>query len=106
MPDPSPTIEKTQSPLYVEHPVRCRQCDRVFGGYVYRIVNTAKEVTLLLDADGDTVYDLVKVCGKCKTVYHWHSNDKTLRDNTAAFERLMRHYRPRDAIIKSDNSTG
>ena len=92
--DPTPKVS--------DQPVRCRQCDRVFGGYVYKIVPTAREVTVLVDADGDTVYDLVKVCGKCKAVYHWHSSDKQIRDNTAAFERLMNHYQNAGAIIEAD----
>lgn len=92
-----------EDPNPQEQPVRCRQCDRVFKGYVYKIVPTAKEITVLLDADGDTVYDLVKVCVKCGAVYHWHTSDKTIKDNTAAFERLMAHYQRRQsAIIKPD----
>jgi hypothetical protein len=96
-PKPAPAVEN--------HVVRCRQCERVFAGFTYKIVPTANEVTLLLDADGDTVYDLVKVC-KCKVVFHWHTNDKTIRDNTAAFERLMAHYERQSAIIADDKSTG
>ncbi len=96
-------------PKVEDHPVRCRKCDRVFKGYVYKIVPTAKEITVLTDADGDVVYDLVKTCGKCQTVYHWHSNDKTLEENTKKFQILMETLYstpPRSAIITSENPTG
>lgn len=90
-----------------DQPVRCRECDKVFKGFVYKIVPTTLEITVLVDADGDTVYDLVKVCGKCKAVFHWHTSDKTIKQNTEAFERLMRHYRPQSAIIADETkSTG
>jgi len=107
MPEDHPVVEQKPAPaIYIDQPVRCRRCDHLFKSYVYRIVNTPKEDTVLIDSDGDVVYDLVKVCPKCKSVYHWHTNDKTLVAHSESFERLMRHYR-QSAIITDDNqSTG
>lgn len=108
MPDENPDIvQKVERPLpYLEQPVRCRECEHLFKSYVYRVLTTPREDTLLVDADGDIIYDLAKVCPKCKKVYHWHTNDKTLIAHSTAFERLMRHYQAPSAIINSDNSTG
>lgn len=110
MPETNPVVVEKLAPRlpYTEAPVRCRECEHVFKSYVYRIMVTPREDTLLIDADGDIVYDLIKICPKCKKAYHWHTNDKTLIAHSTAFERLMQHYQsPTSAIITPDNqSTG
>ncbi len=85
-------------PAVNDKPVLCQQCGREFGSYVYRIVvvDGGNQAVSLVDRDGDQVYDLVKVCKSCSTVYHWHTKEKTIAENSriyqTAFEQLMSHY--------------
>lgn len=99
--EPKPVVIVTD-----DRPVRCRSCEHVFKSFRLREIGTGKTVTVLSDLDGVMIYDLVMVCPRCKDVYHWHSKDSAIRDNTYAFERLMRHYEERRAIINGEKEDG
>ena len=88
---PVPTVD--------DKPVTCEKCGHEFKSFMYRVVTTEQGETLtLIDRDNDVVYDLVKVCHYCRTVFHYHTKEKTLIQHSAiyqsAFEKLMSHYQP------------
>ena len=70
-----------------ERPVACERCGHEFLSYIYRVVNGDEEI--LVDRDNDVVYDLVKVCRFCRTVFHWHTKDRTIQKHTEAYQTLF-----------------
>lgn len=98
--------------LFVDEPVLCDKCGREFSIVIYRVVTVDDvQVRTLIDRDGDVVYELVKVCKSCKTVFHWHSKEQAMVKAEAvyqmAFDLLNALYQPAEsAIIKGENSTG
>ena len=78
-------------PVVQDTPVPCRKCGHEFQSYMHRTIGTE---LVLIDRDGDTVWDLVKVCHWCKEVFHWHTTARQMQEAATAyqdmFEALMR----------------
>jgi hypothetical protein len=67
-------------------PARCKKCGHEFASY--KIVSIDGKQQILIDQDGDIVFELEKTCHFCETVFPWHSNYQTMRETTKAFTKL------------------
>lgn len=88
-------------PSFRDDLVVCEKCGREFQSYRFRVLmSDGAEVRTLIDRDNDVIYDLVKVCRSCSTVFHWHTKEAAIKHNSAvyqtAFEQLMSHYQKKD----------
>lgn len=73
-------------PAVEENPCACEKCGHVFLSYLHRVVNKDK---LLIDRDGNVVFDLVVTCKYCNTVFHWHSKEKTMQEMSKNYQDMF-----------------
>lgn len=73
-------------PTVQEQRILCQKCGHESTSFLRRDING---VVSLIDRDGDVVYDLVKVCHYCGELFHWHSKEKTLQENSKAYQDLF-----------------
>lgn len=101
-------------PVVEENPCRCEKCGHVFMSYLHRVIGQENKV--LIDRDGNVIFDLVVTCKYCITVFHWHTKEKTMQEMSknyqSMFELLETLHSPgierpsESAIIQKTNETG
>ena len=73
-------------PVVEDTPVPCRKCGHEFQSYMHRTIGGER---VLIDRDGDTVWDLVKVCHYCKDVFHWHTSVRQMQEAAIAYQDMF-----------------
>lgn len=72
-----------------ELPALCRNpdCGHEFLGFRIRVIEGQQ---VLVDLEGNVVYELAMVCRYCTVVFTWHTSHKMMQRHTAALEKLIR----------------
>lgn len=78
--------KKANLPTLQEVFCTCEKCGHEFSSWLRREVSG---VPSLVDREGNLIYDLVLCCKFCGTVFHWHTKDRSIQENSKIYQDLF-----------------